>query len=566
MAGLRARRPTFARAFLLSLSVLAGSRLEAQESSVPAADPPSTPSISATLYPYSLPGAAAPSGEETARLALDMRLDLRGIEDPVRDLESVKVFWSSYGDRYFWTVEPESFVQRADGSFRSAKAYSDSALSSVPEAVLPLGPFLIEAVLASGSALRSVVRIASPGETAPGDAEFLYSSSYRDLVSPWHVSALSVPRVISASVDGDAFTLEFAIDDSRAANAELFFCAAGDRILAKTTKLVNNATGSSRPFLNAGLPLRTDGRTNAVSLSLASFALPPGYGRGDIASVYVVAYDGLKFRGSGTPDEYRHYAISRKAAIVPPAAPAPPEAAAGNTVSHNVSSSAPKRPSPLEPDDAYYGWLAALSGIPSRAASLPASGLHPLPLTADRMEDAAAALRSPYGIRDREDLGEAVSRLLEGSLAASWHRCASAIDSAPGLADGELLELPGNEDLSASRLALARRYKDESWSRGLRARELGLAAMLARWSFAAGIVDARGAWELLARIGAEAAPLYDSWEDYGKDCIVGLLFEAESAELGLPLFREAQAAYVALLGPGGEWSSIGWSTGRERGP
>ncbi|HUX37725.1 MAG TPA: DUF1266 domain-containing protein [Rectinemataceae bacterium] len=562
-------------ALLIALSVIpafgeADAALPTSIPDAPAQGPaPTIATIDYTVISYPV------TGTGTLRMIMNVKASLSPGIDVGKDVASASL---EHRDDIWKFPQPATGVLPLFGSGQGA---SVSNLDREAGAILPLGRYTLTVRLTNGTQLSRDFDVLPPGEVPATNIEYLYTASYRDLVSPWQTEALAAPRVLSAHFGDKTITIKFTIRDPRCANV-FFEFGSGTKLVFRSNRVVDPSTGAGRGWFNRGKALLTDGSVNVVVFDRKTLRTIGDLKLEDTTGVQAIATDGLRYRGSSTPEAFKHESISIACPPDPPLAAAATALTAkpalslgtslssagadGSTVAEAVEPMAPA-PSPLpglgQDDRPYFNWLTGLSAILSLSNGQSSIGLSAIPPPPDYVRDVTELLRGSWGVASREELIAAIDAVIAHGNNASWQSYLRAIRDNPGLSDTELLAKIEGRALQF-RLDFVRAHLNSPGGTDILAWDLGRAAMLVRWGFACGYLGPDEAWSRLEDIGRRASEAFHSWEDFGLNYEMGRIFwNGEEMDEGIKLFEGAQEAFVRLLAKGGEWSKTAWPREKE---
>ena len=465
------------------------------------------------------------------------------IGNPKTDIESIKIFNGSTN----WTHDPSKLVLKNDGRFETYTRNYMSSINRNNSANLLIGDYTATVKLKDGTMIERAFQVLPPGEIPLEYNKLIYTESYRDFLSPWHIPILSRPRIESVRVSGSSAEIGFIVTDERTANVRFEFTGIYGNIVSTSDYVINNANGIPSPDLNNGNPLKTDGSLNTYTI-----LIPEQYiEKNSIAAVRPVSYDGKQHRGISVQQKYAyrsagllfHLNEKKPDTDIPntggPAFPPAPEIVHGLNLW----------------DGTYFKWLTGLSGMLSTINSESIFGLSPE--SGKRgLEFRRDFLRRTWSVNSREDLLRKIDWCLNEGDSVQWEYYRKLLLSNTRIDD----------NISIFQINIIKKYMNEDYGKNLLGWDYCRAVALVRWGFSAGYLDSAEAWGMLENIGNTVSVLFDSWEDYGRNYILGRIFYYdEENNNAVENYINAQKAYTVLLKKDGPWKNIPWETGKERG-
>jgi len=173
-------------------------------------------------------------------------------------------------------------------------------------------------------------------------------------------------------------------------------------------------------------------------------------------------------------------------------------------------------------------------------------------LTGANIKKAKKLLDDFWDIKDVNDLKENLRWLINRGHRAAFSELGNALKAGGEEAYNEAIkrleaepQIKMNRNQIKQRIEYAKKYYDELGKKSLIGWDYCRLIMLCRWSYMAGYTNEKEAWVLIMAAAAVLQETFDSWEDLGKNYIIGRQFWSyrESRENG-ELYDEA---FVRML-------------------
>jgi hypothetical protein len=172
-------------------------------------------------------------------------------------------------------------------------------------------------------------------------------------------------------------------------------------------------------------------------------------------------------------------------------------------------------------------------------------------------------LRRDWGITTKEELLETLDNIENGRHSASLREIQLIIyEVSTARNDSEALAILNKYPWDQTKINRFN-YVVQNWevyyNRTIRAWDLGRNISLCRWGFDVGFFTEDEAWEKIMYYAKIIQPLYNSWEEYGYDYLMGCLFFASG--LGEPSRYQEDTIpiYERLISRNGLWYNREWS-------
>jgi hypothetical protein len=169
-------------------------------------------------------------------------------------------------------------------------------------------------------------------------------------------------------------------------------------------------------------------------------------------------------------------------------------------------------------------------------------------------------LRRDWGITTREELLETLDIMESDGHAASFREIQEIIyeikNGGTGVEVIDILSKFGWDQVKIKRLNFVITNWDQYQNRTIKSWDLGRNISLCRWGYNVGFITYDEAWEKIFHYASIIKLLYNSWEEYGYDYMMGRLFWASGFGEEERYLARTEPVYKQLLNS--YWSWIDW--------
>jgi len=206
-------------------------------------------------------------------------------------------------------------------------------------------------------------------------------------------------------------------------------------------------------------------------------------------------------------------------------------------------------------------WAISLAGILTESNQSYRNSLN-----AEAMNEAGkniwlTVMKRDWDINTREELFETLEILEKGGHSASLNEIQKILIEIFLTEDKfDVLDILGKynwDQTKINRLNFVRANWTNYIARNIKAWDLGRGISLCRWGYNVGFITEEEAWEKIFYFAKMIRPLYNSWEEYGYDYLLGRLFWASGFGEEKSYLTSTEAIYEKLLSS--YWSRIDWN-------
>ncbi len=201
----------------------------------------------------------------------------------------------------------------------------------------------------------------------------------------------------------------------------------------------------------------------------------------------------------------------------------------------------------------------ALTGIEATVNGLSHERLELVNLNQESTEYWKKVLAEEWGISKRSQLLEKIAFLESKGDSQVYQDLVRVINENPDMTINEMGIKLNYDNIQIKRLYFIKEKQDLIGDRALRARDYSRGAFLSRIGYQVGFLSANEAWVHLRRILTKVEGLYQSWEDYASNYIMGLFFEASEVKMEYEKINQALQAYAELTNREGSIWRLPWN-------
>jgi hypothetical protein len=162
-----------------------------------------------------------------------------------------------------------------------------------------------------------------------------------------------------------------------------------------------------------------------------------------------------------------------------------------------------------------------------------------------------------WGVTDRGSLLETLGWIREGGHRYDFDEMAAFLTMADESQVHELERRAARDEELANEIDIVRSYAEELGDAGLMGWDYSRHISLCRWGYIVGYIDEEEAWELILPAAQTLQDNFDSWEELGRNYLIGRRYW--SLEATNDNGEEYTAAYEWLCSdPGSPWKRIPW--------
>ena len=170
-------------------------------------------------------------------------------------------------------------------------------------------------------------------------------------------------------------------------------------------------------------------------------------------------------------------------------------------------------------------------------------------------------------ITNREELLDTLENIEHSGHAASFGEIRDIVDEVKNAQNGmEAVEIISRfqwDDEKYNRYLYVSENWDRYHNRTIRAWDLGRNISLCRWGYSSGYLTEDEAWEKIFHYARIIQSIYNSWEEYGNDYMMGSLFWASGSRSAERIFSYLDPTYNDLFNS--YWSWFDWFVDLDQG-
>jgi TPR repeat protein len=176
--------------------------------------------------------------------------------------------------------------------------------------------------------------------------------------------------------------------------------------------------------------------------------------------------------------------------------------------------------------------------------------------TPNKIESCRFLLVKFWGIHDREDLLEILAWLEKGGHRKAFDRIARSRAGAPVAPTPGIPEQPEPRAYPDDEEQIALKYREEFGAKSIAGWDYSRYIALCGWGYVAGYLTEKEAWEKIMPVARLLQNTFDSWEDLGKNYLVGREFWRPEGEADAIRY-----CYLKLLAePTSPWVKLPWKS------
>jgi hypothetical protein len=207
-------------------------------------------------------------------------------------------------------------------------------------------------------------------------------------------------------------------------------------------------------------------------------------------------------------------------------------------------------------------WAISLTGISTEEAGYNRNSLNVSSMNEALKDVWLEVLKRDWDITTREELLKMLDNLENGGHAASLQEIHEIIYKLNDARDeSEMTDIVLNYQWDQNKLNrfnyVTANYV-KYYNRTIKAWDLGRCVSLCRWGYNVGFITESEAWGKIFRYAKLIQSLYNSWEEYGYDYLLGRVFWASGFGEEESYLARTEPVYRQLLN--GSWSLIDWRT------
>ncbi len=137
--------------------------------------------------------------------------------------------------------------------------------------------------------------------------------------------------------------------------------------------------------------------------------------------------------------------------------------------------------------------------------------------------DKKRLLSDSWGINNREEFLDTMKWMAAGGHRVNFEKVRSLVAALPEVQYQALLRRESDPEV-LNKLRVVRRYHQQLGDKSLYGWDYGRAICLCRWAYVAGYIEEKEAWEWIMPMAILLQEKFDSWEDLGRNYLIGRQF------------------------------------------
>jgi len=206
-------------------------------------------------------------------------------------------------------------------------------------------------------------------------------------------------------------------------------------------------------------------------------------------------------------------------------------------------------------------WAIALTGIMTESNRSNRNSLNTSAMNESGRNTWLNVMSRDWDVNTREELLETLESLENGGHSASLKEIQNIIYEIYGITNEydviTILEKYSWDETKINRYNYVTANWGKYYYRSIRSWDLGRSISLCRWGYNTGFLTEEEAWERIFHYAKIIQSLYNSWEEYGYDYLMGRVFWASGFREEENYFARTEPIYQKLLRS--YWSLIDWN-------